>query len=48
MEEANKYKCPTCCDTGFIHVDEDDGEGHMQSGVGTARCPDCNLEKESE
>ena len=30
--------CEYCGDTGEINTDEDDGEGHLQVGVGTQKC----------
>lgn len=30
--------CMYCFGTGEISVDESDGEGHMQHGVGTEKC----------
>lgn len=39
--EAPDQDCPTCCGTGEVPADEDDGEGHTARGVASAPCPDC-------
>lgn len=37
--------CDTCYGTGIISVDENDGEGHIQQGVGQKSCPDCGKKR---
>ena len=39
--------CELCGGTGEITTDEDDGEGHIQRGVGTRKCI-CQIEHDEE
>ena len=34
-------ECQTCGGSGEVSLDADDGEGHIQRGVDSAPCPDC-------
>ena len=40
-------ECKICGGTGEISIDEEDGEGHNMSGVGTQKCI-CRLKDNEE
>lgn len=44
---SEEGECAECGGTGEVPCDEDDGEGHTQSGVGTQKCI-CRKEQEVE
>ena len=44
--EIRKFDCEICQDTGEVSTDEDDGEGHIQRGVGTQKC-ECRFNDEN-
>ena len=35
-------RCEECHGEGEVSIDEDDGEGHIMSGVGTSKC-ECQI-----
>ena len=39
---GEKKVCEICGGSGEVSCDEDDGEGHMQRGVGTEKC-ECKI-----
>lgn len=42
LDEYVEGVCLDCGGTGEVSTDESDGEGHMQAGVGTAKCLSCS------
>lgn len=44
-QEKESEVCQFCFGTGEINIDQDDGEGHIQAGVGIAKCF-CQIEEE--
>lgn len=36
--EESVSDCDLCGDTGFVVIDEDDGEGNIMVGTGTRKC----------
>lgn len=38
IKTTEEGECAECGGTGEVATDEDDGEGHIMRGVGTAKC----------